>query len=179
MTIEPRRLIAVGVEVDFATSTADRFGLGGRQQPGPEALGTEVFADPERLNEAGPAPRPPVQPGNDLSGVISNEDRHQAPVVVTRDRSNVTIERIAKRCDISRARLVLDAMRLVRDPEASRLRRGDDTSNACGETAGGSASPPSLIVLRGPWRSSFAFRRSALRLRRGSVGRQPVRRLAR
>src|SRR5262245_63449634 len=137
MTIEPRRLIAVGVEVDFATSTADRFGLGGRQQPGPEALATEVFANPERLNEAGPAPRPAVQPGNDLSGVISNEDRHPAPVVVTRDRSIVTIERIVERCDVSRARLVLDAKRLVRHPEASRLRRGDDTSNAFGETAGG------------------------------------------
>src|SRR5881628_2269782 len=114
MTIEARRLIAVGVEMQFATSAADRFRLGGRQQPGPEALATKILADPERLDEARPAPRPAVQAGRDLAGVIANEDRQPAPVVVAHDRGVVAIERIVERFDVRRARPVLDAKLLVR-----------------------------------------------------------------
>src|SRR5262249_6492164 len=59
--VETRCLERVGAQRDPIAATAPDLGLGGGQQPGPQARTALVFSHPEQLDITAPAPRPPVQ----------------------------------------------------------------------------------------------------------------------
>src|SRR5690242_13975068 len=80
--VEAGRLEGVSVQGDPVTAAALDLGLGGGQEPGPQAVTALVAPDPEQLDIAAPAPRPPVQPRVQLTIVPAGREGQQAGVVV-------------------------------------------------------------------------------------------------
>src|SRR5256885_11517350 len=80
--VEAGCLAGVGVEGDPVTATAPDLILGGGQEPASQAAAALVVANPQQLDVAAAAPRPPVQPRVQVTVVRAGCDGKQAGVIV-------------------------------------------------------------------------------------------------
>jgi hypothetical protein len=68
--IERRRLERVSLKRELATTSTSRLCLGRLQESSADAPAPHVFAHPERINPASPAPAPAVHAGHKLAAAI-------------------------------------------------------------------------------------------------------------
>src|SRR5262245_35088896 len=65
--VEVWSLVLVSVELHLGASAPRDLPLGRGEQPRADPAAAEILADPERLDEAGAAPRPAMEPGFELA----------------------------------------------------------------------------------------------------------------
>src|SRR5207245_2386690 len=106
--VERGRLIAVRVEVHLVAAAAQRFGFGAGEQARPETVPAKLLVDPDRLDEAGPAPRPAMQAGHHGALSVAHEDRERAPVVDAARGGVELVEPLVEERDVLPARIVFD-----------------------------------------------------------------------
>ena len=106
--VERRRLIAVRVQVHLVAAAAHRFRFGRGQQPRAKTVPAKLLVDPDRLDEAGPAPRPAMQAGHHGALSIAHEDRERAPVVDAARGGVELVEPLVEERNVLPARIVLD-----------------------------------------------------------------------
>src|SRR5690242_10203873 len=83
--VETRRLERVGVQGHPVTATAHDLGFSRSQQPGPQARTALIVAHPEQVDVTAPAPRPPVEPCEQVTVVPADGHAQHLAIMVTGD----------------------------------------------------------------------------------------------
>src|SRR5215468_6214938 len=80
--VETRCLEGVGAQGHPVAAAAPDLGFGRGEEPGSQATTALVVSHPEQVDVAAPAPRPPVEPREQVTMIPADRDRQQTAVMV-------------------------------------------------------------------------------------------------
>src|SRR5437667_172915 len=108
LLVEEQRLEAERVEQDLLAASGAGLLFSRSEEASSEALVPEVLVNPERLDPAGPAPGPTVEPRHDFALLVADEDGQPLAVVEAGLLDIVVVETVLEKADVARCGLDFD-----------------------------------------------------------------------